>query len=217
MADYTLYIGNKNYSSWSLRAWLALVQTGAAFDEEVIPLDEPQTRQTLQEFSPSGRVPVLHHGDLVIWESLAIAEYLAERHPDCGLLPTEPVPRAICRAVSAEMHSSFRALRTALPMNIRSRFPNRPVPSEARTDINRIVALWRDCRRRFGTGGDFLFGDFCLADAMYAPVVTRLRTYAIEVNEETAQYMEAVWSWPAMQRWAKAAGDEPMVIESAEF
>ncbi len=217
MADFTIYIGNKNYSSWSLRGWLALKRTGAAFEEEVIPLDEANTRANILRYSPSGRVPALRHGNEIVWESLAIGECLAELFPAARLWPSSARARAVARAVSAEMHAGFTALRSHLPMNIRSSFPGRGVTPEAQADINRITASWRDCRRRFGEGGDFLFGHFTIADAMYAPVVSRFRTYEIKLEEETQRYADAVWALPAMQEWAAAARNEPMIIERWEF
>ena len=217
MADITIYLGNKNYSSWSLRPWLALKQTGAAFDEEVIPLSEAATRSTVLRFSPSGRVPALKHNELTVWDSLAICEYLAETFPAAKLWPDDNAARAVARAVSGEMHSGFAALRDHLPMNMRSSFPNRGVTPEVQADINRITAIWRDCRKRFGAGGAFLFGAFTIADAMYAPVVSRFRTYKIELEAEAQAYADAVWALPALQEWLTAAKNEPMIIESAEF
>jgi glutathione S-transferase len=217
MADFTLYIGNKNYSSWSLRPWLALKHTGAAFDEVMIPLDEPTTKATILRHSPSGRVPALLHGELTVWDSFAICEYLAELFPEAKLWPEAKDARAVARAAASEMHSGFAALRGHLPMNIRSSFPNRGVTPEVQADVNRITVLWRDCRKRFGAGGDFLFGAFSTADAMFAPVVTRFRTYKIELDEVAQAYTDAVVALPAMQEWATAARNEPMVIESAEF
>jgi glutathione S-transferase len=152
-----------------------------------------------------------------VWDSLAIGEYLAEIFPDGRLWPEDPRARAMARAVSAEMHSGFSALRSHLPMNMRSSFPNRGVTPEAQADINRITAAWRDCRKRFGEGGAFLFGDLTIADAMYAPVVSRFRTYKIELDEEAQRYGEAVWALPALQEWLAAARNEPMIIEDAEF
>ncbi len=217
MADFTIYIANKNYSSWSLRGWLMLRQTGAPFTEVVIPLEEAATRPTILRYSPSGRVPALHHGELVVWDSLAIGEYLAELFPEAQLWPQEAKARAVARSASAEMHSGFAALRSHLPMNMRSSFPNRGVTPEAQADINRITALWRDCRRRFGAGGEFLFGHFTIADAMYAPMVSRLRTYKIELDQESHRYAEAVWALPSLQEWLTAANNEPMIIEKYEF
>ena len=217
MTDFTIYIGNKNYSSWSLRPWLALKRTGAAFDEVVIPLDEPTTRANILRYSPTGKVPALRHGEVTVWDSLAICEYLAEIFPEARLWPADTTARALARAASAEMHSGFAALRRHLPMNVRSSFPNRGVTPEVQADINRITALWRDCRKRFGAGGDMLFGEFTIADAMYAPVVTRFRTYRIELDEVAQSYVDAVCALPALQEWSTAAGNEPMIIESAEF
>jgi glutathione S-transferase len=217
MAEFTIYIANKNYSSWSLRGWLALKQTGAPFTEVLIPLREATTRAEILRHSPSGRLPALRHGDFTVWDSLAIGEYLADIFPDKRLWPEEREARALARAVSAEMHSGFAALRTHLPMNMRSSFPNRGVTPEAQADINRIMALWRDCRRRFGEGGDFLFGPLTIADAMYAPVVSRFRTYKIELEEEAERYAEAIWALPALQEWLAAARHEPMIIEDSEF
>jgi glutathione S-transferase len=217
MADFTIYIGNKNYSSWSLRGWLMLKQSGAAFEEVVIPLRETQTRTTILRHSPSGRVPALERGELVIWESLAIGEYLADRFPDAGLWPADPAARGVARAVSAEMHAGFSALRSHLPMNIRSTFAGRGLTPEAQADINRVTALWRDCRKRFGQDGLFLFGPPTIADAMYAPVVSRFRTYKVALDEEAQLYADAVWALPAMQEWATAASHEPMIIEEFEF
>jgi glutathione S-transferase len=218
MSDLTIYLGNKNYASWSLRAWLALKRTGAEFEEVVIPLYQPGSRETLMQFSPSGRVPALRHGDLTVWDSLAICEYLAETFPDAALWPGDPATRAVARAVSAEMHAGFAAMRRELPMNIRSSFPGRAPGAEAQADINRIMAIWRDCRSRFGEGkGDFLFGPFTIADAMYAPVVTRFRTFKIDLEREAEAYCAAVTGMPEMQEWVVAARNEPMIVEAYEF
>lgn len=217
MADLTIYLGNKNYSSWSLRGWLALKHTGAAFEEVVIPLNETSTRSTILRHSPSGRVPALKHGELTVWDSLAIGEYLAERFPEAKLWPAHVEARAVARSVSAEMHSGFQALRQHLPMNVRSSFPNRGVTPEVQADIIRIGALWRDCRKRFGEGGPFLFGPFTIADCMYAPVVSRFRTYKIETEEVGQAYCDAIMALPAMQDWVAAATNEPMIIEEYEF
>jgi glutathione S-transferase len=217
MAEFTIYIGNKNYSSWSLRPWLMLKHSGAAFEEVVIPLSEASTRTTILRHSPSGKVPALQHGDHLVWESLAIGEYLAELFPGARLWPEEGKARSIARAASHEMHAGFAALRAHLPMNMRSSFPDRGVTPEAQADINRITALWRECRSRFGAGGDFLFGHFTIADAMYAPVVSRFRTYKIELQDETQRYADAIWALPSLQEWLIAARKEPMIIEAAEF
>lgn len=217
MADFTIYIANKNYSSWSLRGWLMLKHTGAEFAEVLIPLREPTTRASILRYSPSGRVPALHHGERVIWDSLAIGEYLAEIFPDAKLWPGDRDARAVARSISAEMHAGFAALRSHLPMNMRSSFPQRGVTQEAQADINRITALWRDCRQRFGQGGEFLFGHFTIADAMYAPVVSRFRTYKVELEPETQAYGDAIWALPSLQEWLTAARNEPMIIEDSEF
>ena len=218
MADLTIYLGNKNYSSWSLRPWLVLKRTTVDFDEVVVPLYQASTRETILKYSPSGRLPALHHGEVRVWDSLAICEYLADSFPTFALWPKEPAARALARAVSAEMHSGFAALRQQLPMNVRSSFPGREITTEAQADINRIMAIWRDCRTRLGKdGGDFLFGEFTIADAMYAPVVTRFRTYRIELEREADAYCDAVMALPAMQEWLAAAKNEPMIVEAYEF
>jgi glutathione S-transferase len=218
MADLTIYLGNKNYSSWSLRPWLVLKRTTVAFDEVVIPLYQPGSRETILKYSPSGRVPALRHDAVAVWESLAICEYLAESFPNFELWPKDPVARSLARAVSAEMHAGFGALREHLPMNIRSSFPGRGMTPEVQADINRIMAIWRDCRARFGEGkGEFLFGGFTIADAMFAPVVTRFRTYKIDLERDADAYCETIMALPAMQEWVAAAKNEPMIVEAYEF
>lgn len=217
MTDLTIHLGNKNYSSWSLRAWLALKGLGAAFEEVVIPLYEATSKATILRHSPSGRLPALRHADLVVWDSLAICEHLAEAFPGAGLWPADAAARAVARAVSAEMHSGFEALRRHLPMNVRSSFTGRGVTAEVQADINRITAIWRDARKRFGAGGDFLFGRFTIADAMYAPVATRFRTYGIALDREADAYCTAIMALPAMQEWVAAACNEPMVVDAFEF
>ena len=218
MADLTIYLGNRNYSSWSLRPWLVLKRTTVAFDEVVIPLYQSGSRETILKYSPSGRLPALRHGAVTVWDSLAICEYLAESFPNFALWPTEPAARAMARAVSAEMHAGFEALRQHLPMNVRSSFPGRDIAPEVQADINRVMAIWRDCRTRFGEGrGEFLFGDFTIADAMFAPVVTRFRTYRIDLEREADAYCNSVMALPAMQEWLAAAKNEPMIIEAYEF
>jgi len=215
MNGLRLCIGNKNYSSWSLRAWLALKRTGASFEEVTIPLDRPDSKRRLRAHSPSGRVPVLEHGQFVVWDSLAIAEYLAELYPSARLWPKEPGARAVARAVSAEMHAGFAALREHMPMDVRARRPGRGRGPGVEADIRRIVEIWAECRRRFGAEGEFLFGRFTIADAMYAPVVSRFVTYAVELPETAAAYRDAVWAWPAFGEWVEAAEREPWVIELA--
>lgn len=215
MTEFTLYIGNKNYSSWSMRGWLALRQTELPFKEVVIPLKRPDTQETILRYSPSGRVPALKHGEDLIWDSLAIGEYLAETVPKAGLWPTGAAARARARAVAAEMHAGFGALRQQLPLNVRGSFPGREIDAEARVDLNRVTAIWRDCLGRHD--GPCLFGAFSLADAMFAPVVSRLLTYKLELDEASAAYCAHIWDLPYMKEWRSAAKDEPMVIEEFEF
>lgn len=208
MTSFTLVIGNKNYSSWSMRPWLALKQCNVPFDEIVIPLGRPTTVAEISVHSPSGKVPLLKDGALSVWDSLAIVEYLAERFPTSGLWPADAQARANARSVAAEMHSGFAALRTAMPMNIRASKPGLGRSPAVDTDIRRITALWRDCRSRFGDGGPFLFGAFSAADAFYSPVVTRFRTYGVPLADVEAAYADAVMAWPAMAEWTAAARAE---------
>lgn len=217
MTDFTLVVANKNYSSWSLRAWLMLKQAGAEFEHVVVPLRQTATKAEILRHSPSGKLPALRHGDLVIWESLAIGEYLHDIFPKAKLWPKNIGACAVARSVSAEMHSGFQAFRGHFPMNMRSSFPNRGVTPEVQSDINRITALWHDCRKRFGKGGDFLFGGPTIADAMYAPVVSRFLTYKVELDEEAHAYCDAISAVPAFQEWYAAARNEPMIIEEFEF
>ena len=218
MVDFTLYIGNKNYSSWSLRGWLMAKAAGIAFEEVLIRLSQPNTKAEVLRHSPSGRVPTLVHGNNRVWESLAIGEYLAELFPDAKLWPRDRAGRAVARSVSTEMHAGFSALRTHYPMNVRSSFANRASTPDVQADIDRITAIWHDCRTRFGKDGPFLFGSaFGNADAMYAPVVSRFRTYKVELDAGTQAYCDAVWAYPPMQEWAAAAKKEPWIIEDSEF
>ncbi|MDX1487905.1 MAG: glutathione S-transferase, partial [Acidiferrobacterales bacterium] len=193
---------------------LVLKQAGAPFTETVMPLYREESSERLRHVSPSRRVPVLKHGDLVLWESLAIAEYLAEQFPEVGLWPHAPAARALARAVSNEMHAGFSALRSYLPMDMRARHLKHPQDHAALADIERIVRIWSDCRARFGTGGDFLFGPYTIADAMYAPVVSRFITYDVALEGVAARYRDAVWAWPPLQEWLQAAAAEPWVIDT---
>lgn len=212
----TLVIGNKNYSSWSLRPWLALRHAGLPFEEVLIPLDQPDTAQRLSEESPSGLVPVLREEELTVWDTLAICERAAELAPEAGLWPSDDKARAVARSVAAEMHSGFSALRSACPMNIRRR--SSYVMSDAVSrDVDRITAVWRDCRTRFGEGGPFLFGSFTNADAMYAPVCTRFRTYSLPEDSLTTDYIDAVHDHPAMRDWTEAARNEEWVIARSDL
>jgi glutathione S-transferase len=205
----TLVIGDRNYSSWSLRGWLMARQSGAPFETVLIPLGEADTTARIRRYSPSGRVPCLVDGEVTVWESIAIGEYLAERFPDAGLWPEDRSARAAARAVSAEMHAGFMALRRTRPMHIRGRRPGLALTAEAAADVARIAAIWRDCRARFGASGPFLFGGFTIADAMFAPVVMRFRTYAIAPGPVEAAYMQAVLAHPAVIEWGAAAEAEP--------
>ena len=209
----TIVIGNKNYSSWSLRAWLALKMTGAPFDEVVIPLQRDDTAAALKRHSPSRRVPVLKHGDFMVWDSLAIAEYLAERFPEAGLWPSDQRARARARAVTAEMHAGIAALRKQMPMDVRARSDMPAARDDLAGDIARISSIWEDCRKNFALDGDFLFGAETIADAFFAPVVSRFVTYAQALPPIAQAYVDAVWSWPAMQSWVAAAAQEPWHID----
>lgn len=214
MDSFTLIIGNKNYSSWSLRAWLTLKQAEVEFEEIRIPLYTPTSREQLLKYSPSGKVPVLHHGSLIVWDSLAICEYIADLFPDRHLLPQNPAERAVVRSVSAEMHAGFAALRQHLSMNCKARTPKRNLLPAVQADVDRILTIWRDCRQQFGKGGEFLFGQhFTLADAMYAPVASRFITYDIPLDPIAQSYVDTLWSLPAMQEWRVAAEAETEVIE----
>lgn len=221
MSEFTIYLGNKNYSSWSLRGWLMVRAAGVEFDEVVIPLRQPGSQDEIRRFSPSGRVPVLHHGERKVWETLAIGEYLAELVPDRRLWPAEAEARTLARCVSAEMHAGFSALREGMPMNVRGSAPGKGISTEVQQDINRIAAIWRDCRSHFGANADddagFLFGAFTIADAMYAPVVSRLITYAVDMEADARAYVDAVWSSPEMKDWRRDAGNEPQIIEDWEL
>jgi glutathione S-transferase len=217
MADLTIILGNKNYSSWSLRAWLALAATGAEYDEIVIPLYRDGAKERILAHSPSGKVPALRHGEVVVWDSLAIAEYLAEAFPVAGLWPSDPVARAAARSVSHEMHAGFMALRRAMPMNCRASKPGKGMADGVAGDIERITTIWRDCRARFGAGGALLFGAFTIADAMYAPVASRFRTYHVALDAVSAGYVEAVHAVPAMQAWLAAAEAEPHTVDGFEI
>jgi glutathione S-transferase len=212
----TLVIGNKNYSSWSLRPWIALTESGIAFDEILIPLDQSETKARIAAHSPAGRVPVLIHDDLHVWDSLAILEYLAETFAQRAWWPGDPQARARARSIAAEMHSGFAALRNAMPMNCRTRLPGRGINPESSRDIARIIDIWSACRAEFGGGGDFLFGAFSNADAMFAPVASRFLTYAVDLPPVAAAYVEALHNLPAMQAWLTAARSEPWVIAHDE-
>ena len=212
----TLVIVNKLYSSWSLRPWLLLRQTGIGFDEVLIPLGQPDTRERILQSSPAGKAPVLIDGEVTVWESLAIMEYAAERWPQAEVWPADRPARALARSISAEMHAGFGALRSACPMNLGKTFSMKDRGAAVAADVARIEAMWRDARTRFGQTGPFLFGTFSAADAMYAPVVTRLDTYSVPVAADTRAYMDAILSLPAFRTWRDAALKEPWTYREDE-
>ena len=208
----TLVIGNKNYSSWSLRPWLLMRHHGVAFDEVRLPLDTPEFASDIARWSPSGRVPVMHRGDLVVWDSLAICEYVSETWLEGRGWPADDEARAVARAVSAEMHSGFQALRTALPLNCRRRAAATSIPGEVRSDIERITRIWRECRARYSGDGPWLFGGFSIADAMYAPVVLRFRSYVVPLGDVERRYSDTMLALPALGEWLAAAEAEGMPL-----
>ncbi len=214
MEKLTLYIGNKNYSSWSFRPWIAMTAAGIPFEEVLIPFDFPAGNPRFKDISPTARVPVLHHGDVRVWESLAIIEYVAELFPDKGIGPSAAADRAVARAVSMEMLSGFRALRGACPMNIRR--PKRVIdlPAGVMDDVARIETIWRELRQK--SGGPFLFGQFSGADAMFAPVVNRFDVYDLVRDEETLAYMNAMKAHPAWLKWQEAALQETWIVPEDE-
>jgi glutathione S-transferase len=211
-----LIIGNKNYSSWSLRPWIAMKVAGIAFAEEVISLDAEDFKRRVTKVSGTGKVPALVDGDVHVWESLAILEYLAEKFPQTGLWPADPHARAHARAVAAEMHAGFVPLRRALPMNMWRPVKPRELAPDVQANVARIDAMWTDCRNRFGAGGSFLFGAFGAADAMYAPVVSRFHTYGVGVGTVARAYMDAVMALPPWAEWRAAAISEPWVLAEDE-
>ena len=215
-----LIIGNKNYSSWSLRGWLACKQSGLAFEDIQVPLYgedwEVQKHKTEGLAPSSGKVPILWDGEAVVWDSLAIIDYLADKVGRERFWPKDDVARGMARSMVAEMHSSYQALRHEMAMNIRKRHDHFEISPEARADIVRILTLWAEARARFGAGGPFLFGTFCAADIIYAPVVSRFMTYAVPVPGFALGYMQALWEHDWMQAWVHAAENEEWVIEKYE-
>jgi glutathione S-transferase len=207
----TLVIANKNYSSWSMRPWVVLKAFGIPFQEIQVKLGESDTASQIARYTASGRVPVLLHGDIVIWDSLAICEYLAEQFPDKHLWPTNVAARAMARSMCAEMHAGFTDLRSAMWMNIRARFPGKGRTLGAQADIGRISELWEDCLSQFGHH-DFLFGDFSIADAYFAPVVMRFATYDVALAPALQAYCQRVSAHPAVAAWIEAAKDEPFGV-----
>jgi glutathione S-transferase len=212
-----LVIGNKNYSSWSMRPWLALRANNIAFDEVFIPLYTGEAdKQRILNFTHSGKVPALIDGDVTIWDSLSIIEYVAERFPETRLWPEDRARRAHARSISAEMHSGFAALRNECGMNLHRPIGAIPLSDDARANVARIQEIWLECRERYGKLGPYLFGAFGAADAMFAPVVHRFRTYAIGVAPEAQAYMETMMSLPAFQEWTRAGLAETLVIDRFE-
>lgn len=210
---YTLYVGNKNYSSWSLRGWLAVRLSGAPFREVFVGLTGTYNASN-RAFSPTALVPALHDGEVMVWDSLAIGEYLAERHP--GLWPTDPVARAWARSICAEMHSGFSALRSEMVMCIRERLDVRPWSDDVKSNIARIEEIWYESRRRFRGRGDFLCGDFTLADAFYAPVAFRFRTYDVQLPGEAGEFCARLLAHPLVREWESAALAETVILEADE-
>jgi glutathione S-transferase len=212
-SNYTLVIGDKNFSSWSLRPWIVLKYFGIPFAEERVRLRQPESKAEILRHSPSGKVPALRDGTRLIWDSLAILEYLAETHADKSLWPKSDDARAEARSVSAEMHSGFATLRNEMSMALLARLPCPPIGEALEADIRRIVAIWRECRRANGTGGPFLFGAFSNADAMFAPVATRFRTYGVNLSKfgddgNAQAYANAIFVLPAMAEWTRGAEAE---------
>ncbi len=211
--SYRLVIGNKTWSSWSLRPWLVLKHFALPFEEVTIGLRQPQSKASILSYSPAGKVPALFAGDLLVWDSLAIIETLADRHPELAIWPRDRDTRAVARAVSAEMHAGFQALREQCPMDILASKPIEDLLETTELNVRRVIACWQDCRRRFGQSGPFLFSDFSAADAMYAPVASRLRTYVPDLarygDDGTAvAYIDAIFAMPAMDAWLAGARSE---------
>ena len=209
-----LYLGNKNYSSWSLRGWLVTKLSGEPFEEVPVPLVGVAPNPANRAFSPSGLVPCLHDGDIIVWDSLAIAEHFAERHPD--MWPADAVARGWARSISAEMHSGFAALRNDMTMCIRERVDVRPWSAKLAADIERVTRIWDESRRRFGAGGAFLCGRYSIADCFYGPVAFRFQTYGVKPRGAASAYLEALLAHPDMQAWQRAALAETAIVDADE-
>ncbi len=210
----TLTISSKNYSSWSLRGWLMAKLSGIDFEEVAVDPEDPSVRAELLLLSPSILVPCLTYDDFKIWDTLAIGEFLNEIAPQAELLPRDQMARARCRSICGEIHSGFTSLRSALPMNLKGDFPKFKIWSKAQGDIARVQEIWRDCLET--SGGPYLFGKFSMADAMYAPVATRFRTYHVPIDAQCEAYCESIYAWPAMQEWVEAALLETESFEELE-
>lgn len=212
-----LIIANKLYSSWSMRPWLVMRAIGLDFEETVIPLRQPETAERIRAFSPSGKVPVLIDGEVKVWESLAIISYLADKYPDKPIWPEGTVARAHAKSISMEMHGGFQALRQACPMNLGKRFAAPAMSDDLKANVARIEQIWRETRQRFAADGPYLYGArFTAADAMYAPVATRLDSYSLPVADDTRAYIDAIYANPHFTAWRAAAFDEPWVITAYE-
>lgn len=216
MSGLTLVIGNKNYSSWSMRPWVLMKQLGIAFTEKKLRFHSNEWDAEIERWSPSRLVPVLWRDDQAVWDTLAIAEALHEWFPDKGVWPKDARARAFARSAAAEMHSGFRDLRSNMPMNIRASHPGKGMTPAVQANIDRIESLWAEARKRFGAAGPFLFGSFCAADAMYAPVVTRLRTYAVKPGPGTQRYCEAILAAPGVRAWIDEALQEKEFVADDE-
>jgi glutathione S-transferase len=215
MPEATLTLSSRNYSSWSLRGWLLAKFAKLEFEEVIVPPDDADARKELLLLSPSILVPCLTHNGVKVWDTLAIGEYLAEVRPDAGLLPGDRAARAHCRAICGEMHSGFTSLRSALPMNLKRRFPGHKMWARALADVERVTTIWRECLHRYG--GPYLFGTLSMADAMYAPVVTRFRTYDVKLDPQCAAYSESILALPEMQEWIAAATLEAEDIDELDM
>ncbi|HEY3858364.1 MAG TPA: glutathione S-transferase family protein [Gammaproteobacteria bacterium] len=216
MDKFELIIGNKAYSSWSLRPWLVLKEAGADFSETRVPLYVHGYKDELLKYAPSGKVPVLKHGAVTVWDSLAICEYLAERFPQAQLWPGDATTRALARSISAEMHSGFTAIRGAMPFNCRAQDRHVPISAEIQQEIDRVQSLWQDCRSQHGRGGPWLFGRFSIADAMYIPVALRFITYSVPLDTVARSYADTALDHPAVREWTAAAKQETEVMISNE-
>jgi glutathione S-transferase len=213
----SLVIANKLYSSWSMRPWLLMRELNLDFDEIFIPLDQPDTRERILAYSPAGKVPILVDGEVRVWESLAIMDHLADLHPGKGIWPEDLAARAMARSISAEMHAGFAALRSACPVNLGKTYAERDRGEPVARDVARIAAIWREARERFGGDGPFLFGAYGAADAMYAPVVTRLDTYSITVDPVSRAYMDAILATRSFRDWREDALQEEWVVAHDEI
>ena len=216
MAGLTLVIGNMNYSSWSMRPWVLMKQLGIEFEQRKLRFHTPEWDAEIDRWSPSRLVPVLWKGEQSVWDTLSIMEALHEWHPDKGVWPRDPPARAYARSIAAEMHSGFRELRANMPMNIRASHPGKGMKPEVQANIDRIERLWTQARDRFGAGGPFLCGEFCAADAMYAPVVMRFRTYAVKVSPVSQHYCDAMLAAPGVRAWIEAALEEKEFVAEDE-